>query len=282
MDLLDIVRRTSRPKPWAEGDNIPWNEPAFSERMLKEHLSQSHDAASRRSETIDRHVQWIHGDLLSGQQSRILDLGCGPGLYLQRLARLGHECVGIDFSPASIAYAAEEAKRQDLGIVYSKEDLRSAEFGTGFDLVMLIFGELNVFAPQDAEAILRKACDALTHRGSLLLEVHSFDAIRRRGQESPSWYSAESGLFSDGPHVCLQENSWDDGTRTATTRYYIVDVATGDVTRHAQSFQAYSDDEYESLLVGCGFAGVRRYQSLTGTEEGTEDLTVLVGSKQGL
>jgi len=28
----------------------------------------------------------------------VLDLGCGPGLYASRLARLGHECTGIDYT----------------------------------------------------------------------------------------------------------------------------------------------------------------------------------------
>ena len=27
------------PEPWDEGDNIPWNEPGFSRRMLREHLT---------------------------------------------------------------------------------------------------------------------------------------------------------------------------------------------------------------------------------------------------
>src|SRR5512139_3579983 len=104
MDLLELIRRQPVPVPWSEGEKIPWNDPDFSRRMLLEHLSQEHDAASRRFETIDRHVHWIHHAVLSGQPTRILDLGCGPGLYSSRLARLGHECVGIDFSPASIAH----------------------------------------------------------------------------------------------------------------------------------------------------------------------------------
>jgi hypothetical protein len=52
--ILDIVERSPGPAPWSEGDNIPWNDPEFSERMLTEHLSQEHDLASRRSETIDQ------------------------------------------------------------------------------------------------------------------------------------------------------------------------------------------------------------------------------------
>ena len=112
MNLSDIVKHPSKPVPWAEGENIPWHDPAFSERMLAEHLTQDHDLASRRKETIDKHVQWIHNELLGKQPMRILDLGCGPGLYTSRLAALGHECVGIDYSPASIQYAEKHAKRE--------------------------------------------------------------------------------------------------------------------------------------------------------------------------
>src|SRR6266542_3437561 len=102
MRLADLALRQCPPEPWREGDNIPWHEPAFSARMLAEHLSQAHDAASRRAATIDRQVAWIHEAVLRGRPTRILDLGCGPGLYTGRLARLGHTCVGIDYSPAAI------------------------------------------------------------------------------------------------------------------------------------------------------------------------------------
>ena len=150
MRLLDLVRRSPRPEPWAEGDNIPWHEPGFSSRMLREHLSQAHDAASRRSEKIDRQVAWIHGGLLNETPSRVLDLGCGPGLYAARLAALGHRCRGIDFSPASIRYARERAATDGSACVYVEGDLRQADFGRDHDLAMLLYGELNVFAPDDA------------------------------------------------------------------------------------------------------------------------------------
>jgi len=114
LKLLDVVHRHGDPKPWAEGEKIPWNDPDFSRRMLNEHLSQEHDAASRRFETIDNHVKWIHGQVLKANPTRVLDLGCGPGLYTNRLAKLGHHCVGIDFSPASIACAREQAEEAGL------------------------------------------------------------------------------------------------------------------------------------------------------------------------
>ena len=59
VNLRDLQNRSIPPKPWSEGDNIPWSDPAFSERMLKEHLSQEHDLASRTSDKIERHARWI-------------------------------------------------------------------------------------------------------------------------------------------------------------------------------------------------------------------------------
>lgn len=112
--LAPILSRQIPPTPWVEGDNIPWQDPAFSERMLVEHLSQEHDRASRRASSIDAHVCFI-GEQISGLgRARILDLGCGPGLYLHRLARLGHRGHGIDFSPAAINYARKVAAQERL------------------------------------------------------------------------------------------------------------------------------------------------------------------------
>ncbi|HOJ15222.1 MAG TPA: class I SAM-dependent methyltransferase, partial [Deltaproteobacteria bacterium] len=43
---------------------------------------------------------------LTGNE-RILDLGCGPGLYTKRLSDAGYDVTGMDYSRRSIAYAKE-------------------------------------------------------------------------------------------------------------------------------------------------------------------------------
>jgi hypothetical protein len=63
--------------------------------MLREHLTQDHDAASRRDQTIDLQVAWLDA-LLEPTPSRILDFGCDPDLYAQRRARRAHRVHGID------------------------------------------------------------------------------------------------------------------------------------------------------------------------------------------
>jgi len=277
MDLMDIVLRQAVPQPWAEGDKIPWHEPDFSRRMLLEHLSQEHDAASRRFPIIDEHVAWIHNTILGGRPASILDLGCGPGLYASRLAGLGHRCVGIDFSPASIQYARDTARLQNLPCTYVHEDVRTADYGHGYDLVMFVYGELNVFRPADALSILQKARAALTGGGRLLLEVHTFAAVRALGSKPPTWYSAESGLFLDRPYLCLMESFWDDEENVATERYYIVQAPAGSVTRYASSTQAYTDDGYRALLAAAGFPHTTFHPSLRGEPDRSQaDLYVIV------
>lgn len=261
MTMQQIVNRTSPPAPWSEGDNIPWDDPDFSRRMLKEHLSQYHDAASRRFPIIERHVSWIHTDLLQRVPSRVLDLGCGPGLYANRLALTGHDCTGIDFSPASIAYARESAAPTATFIL---GDLRKTAFGENYDLIMLIYGEFNVFRPADAREILRRAAIALAPGGHLLLEVSTYAAVKAMGTAGASWYSARAGLWLDRPNLCLEESFWDESAQAATTRYYVIDAESAAVQRWSSSYQAYTDEAYRSLLADAGFTRITLREGLGG------------------
>jgi SAM-dependent methyltransferase len=280
MNLSDIIHRDPHPQPWAEGEKIPWNEPEFSRRMLAEHLSQAHDMASRRSTIIDQHVAWINQVILQGKPANILDLGCGPGLYSNRLAALGHTCTGIDFSPASILYARENSHPNAR---YIEGDVRQVDYGQGYGLVLFIFGEINVFTPQDARLILEKAHAALVPGGILLLEPHTFDCVQRLGKEPATWYSAAQGVFSDGPFLCLMEYFWDEGQRVAIERFYVIEEETGAVSRYTQSIQAYADEEYVKMLRDRGYTDIRNYSSLTGEAgETSNDLLVIAARKPDL
>ncbi len=267
MNLLDIIRRNQNLLPWEEGEKVAWDDPAFSERILKEHLSQEHDEASRRIELIDAHIEWIHNTLLKGNSAQILDLCCGPGLYTSRLTKLGHRCAGIDFSPAAIRYARSVAEDEDLIIGYAQSDVRRADYGKERHLVMMLFGESNVFRKAALLKILQKAKSSLSKDGTLLLEAHTFEAVQNIGEGMPFWYSEESGLFSDEPHICLIENFWDEEEAVATVRYHIIDAATGTVNRQAWSTQAYTEDEYKALLRTSGFSEVIFHKSFGEVED---------------
>lgn len=245
MSQLDSILNRSIPaQPWAEGDNIPWTEPAFSARMLQEHLDQSHDLASRRFALIDTQVEFIHGQILDNAPARILDLACGPGLYAQRLAGLGHRCVGIDFSPAAVAHA----RTTTPSVEFIEGDVRSTNFPGQFDLILMLYGQINVFRRAAAADIVARALAALAPGGRLLLEAQSADHVRGAGREPPTWTAHRTGLFSPQPHILLTESFWDEEARTATHRFYVIDIKSKAVTRHAMSNEAYTEREFAELL----------------------------------
>ncbi len=72
--MIEVLLDRRPAEPWSHGGKIPWNDSDFSKRMLREHLAQNHDRASRRAIIIDEQVAWIHESLLGGRASRVLDL----------------------------------------------------------------------------------------------------------------------------------------------------------------------------------------------------------------
>jgi hypothetical protein len=106
--------------------------------------------------------------------------------------------------------------------------------------------------------------------------------IKRIGTGPPAWRTEEAGLFSVRPCVRLDEHFWDEESGTTTTRYYIIDAATGDVIRHAQTFQGYTDEEFRALLRDAGFDDVVSRPDFPGPPvEAMGELVVYAARKAG-
>jgi len=278
LSFSEFASRSRSPEPWSEGEKIPWDDAAFSSRMLEEHLSQDHDMASRRSATIDTQVE-ILNSMIGSDQAKILDLGCGPGLYCQRFARLGHRCSGIDFSPASIAYACHHSVFERLDITYCQGDIRTVPYPSGQDMVLMLFGEFNVFRPEDALSISIKAKEALRPGGLFVVEMSTFDSIYSQGHGQPFWRALAHGLFSDKPHLWLYEASWDPSKKACTDRHFILEESAHEVIEYASSAMAYTKAEIEAMLVKAGFSDVRVSDwSELGLNYGSGEFHVVIAS----
>jgi hypothetical protein len=143
-------------------------------------------------------------------------------------------------------------------------DLRYADFGAGFNLAMLIFGEFNAFHPTDAGRILEKAHAALAAGGRLLLEVQTEEDVKAQGCRSPRWFTAQSSVYSDQPHLCLMESFWHPDPAVTVNRYFVVAARTQTVEQMNECLQAYSMEQYRALLSESGFEKIETYPSLAG------------------
>jgi SAM-dependent methyltransferase len=104
-----------------------------------------------------------------------LDLGCGEGADAIWLAEQGWRVTAVDVSEIALRWAAARAVEAGIrdGIVWARHDL-SQSFPVGlFDLVSAQFFHSPVASADEREKILRRAADAVTPGGLLLIVGHA-------------------------------------------------------------------------------------------------------------
>ena len=85
-------------------------------------------------ETNDRLIDIVVRLIALGPGSRIADLGCGSGVFTDRLRQRGYQCVGVDLSPAMVRIAREKYH----GLEFTEGDIEHLPFAdASFDGVLL-------------------------------------------------------------------------------------------------------------------------------------------------
>ena len=258
--LWRIYRRPEPPIPWDLDGNLPWNEPAFSERMLAEHLDQSHAAASRTHAERRKMLAWLLPRLNLDAGAHVLDFTCGPGLYAVDLARRGYRVTGIDFSPASIAYARALAAEKGVenACTFVEQDVRQAELLPNmFDAALFIYGQLAVFPRAEAQALLSKIAASLKPGGKLVVELLDQKLVDK--ESSSWWYTDDKGLWGSTPFLHLGERRWLEEEKLSVERFYIIDLQTHDMLTVNLCDQTYATTEMEEMLGQAGFGLVDTY-----------------------
>lgn len=251
--LQTIYDRPQPAAPWRDGQNLPWDDPAFSERMLAQHLDQSHGAASRRAPEIRGQVQVIRDWLGLRTGSRLFDVTCGPGLYAAEFARQGIRVTGVDFGPAAVRYARELCA--GLPVEIHQGDVREMEFGgRDFDGAIYLYGQFTVLKPAESLDVLRRIHAALRPGARLLLEVLDDDRIDKK--HSTWWYTDQGGLWGDFPFLHLGERTWDAEQVAIIERFYVLNLENGAMNYYGLSDQAYTVDMMTDMLEAAGFADV--------------------------
>ncbi len=243
-----------------QAQNLPWHEADFSERMLREHLDDSHGAATRIASERAVQIEWLWEKLGLQAGMWLLDITCGPGLYALELARRGCRVTGIDFSPAAIAYAQDLARSEGLSAqcAFIEQDVRAMDFGeANFDVALLLYGQLAVFTKAEAQQLLNQAARSLRPGGRLCLELLNQERVDKTRSEW--WFTDDRGLWGDRPFLHLGERFWFEEEKRSVERFYIVHLETGKLTEIALSDQTYSIKTMTHMMQEAGFRSVKVY-----------------------
>lgn len=239
--------------------------------MLREHLDESHAAASRTTPERQQQLDWLWQKLGLQPGCQFLDLTCGPGLYAVELAKRGCQVMGVDFSPASIAHARNLAQQEGVteGCTFVEQDIRvwlhdttlspphHVTLSRQYDAAAILYGQLAVFPREEAETILRQTAQLLRPGARLCLELLNPDRVNKK--KSSWWYSDDTGLWGDAPYLHLGERFWDAETRTSVERFHIIHLETGQLDEVILCDTTYTSGEMTTLLRRAGFDRVDVY-----------------------
>lgn len=200
-----------------------WTDEHTSEQMLACHLNGDIDVSSRRTSFIDDSVRWLEEHFQVSESSRLIDFGCGPGLYTSRLARLGADVVGIDFSTRSIEYAKACASRDGLEITYIEADYLDYRPAGSFDLVTMIMCDFCALSPQQRGRMLAKFAGLLSDSGRIVLDVYSLRAFADKQEGLVCEKNQLNGFWSKDPYFGFAASFKYEDEKVSLDKYTIVE-----------------------------------------------------------
>jgi SAM-dependent methyltransferase len=253
--------------------------------MLAAHLDPERDSASRPHAVIDREVEWIVGHLGLAPGARVLDLGCGPGLYCERLTERGLRATGVDLSPRSLEHARRSAEEKGLGggnelpIEYLQADY--TRLGDliplgAFDAALIVNLDFPVLPDPTRDAFLRSVHGALKPGGAFVLDVPT-RPMHREGRES--WSVEETGFWSNSPYLELTRE-FEYPEASADCQQTLILTQSGEVRVYRIWSRSYTVESITAALATRGLAVESVWSDLTGQPHTPESETLGVVARK--
>lgn len=254
MNILDIQSKVGKPNLYEKGNAIMWTDEHISRQLLHVHLNSNLDLGSRKTSTINTTVDWIHANT-ENKKLKILDLGCGPGLYSERFAKNGHQVTGVDFSANSIEYAKKEADKKNLDITYLNEDYLKLDLKeNSFDLVMLIYTDFGPLLPEERNQLLVVIKKVLKPGGVFIFDVLNDKNIEHKASPR-NWDIAKQGFWKNEPYLVLSESFIYKENKVILYQHMIIDEQENTkVYRFWTHF--FSNSDLSEILKEHNFTGV--------------------------
>ena len=231
-----------------------WKDEYISKQLLQVHLNQHIDLASRKNSTITQTVQWILSkSQTTSQKLNILDLGCGPGLYAEKLAEEGHIVTGLDISKNSIEYATKSADMKGLDITYVNQNYLKLDAESCFDIVMMIFTDFGVLSPDQRSKVLDNIHRSLNPGGILIFDVLNDNYA---APATKSWEIAEQGFWSGQPHLALTESFYYEKESVSLSQHTVVEDG-GRTEIYRFWTHVFTDDQLVQIVTEKGFKDIQ-------------------------
>ncbi|WDP91254.1 MAG: class I SAM-dependent methyltransferase [Desulfobacter sp.] len=256
--MKQLIAYIQKPPVYTKGTAEMWVDPHISRHLLAVHLNPDIDLASRKKATISDTVDWLLGQV-PGENLAVLDLGCGPGLYTERIAGSGHQVTGMDYSLTAIEYASRSARNKALDLSYVHQNYLTLREENKYDLIIMIFTDFGVLVPGDRDRLLENIYRALKPGGTFI-----FDVLNERFLEKPvekSWQAEKCGFWRETPHLALSDAFLYEEEKVVLSQHVVVeDTGAMDVYRFWT--HVFSHDDLRAVTASQGFEKTRCHDDL--------------------
>ncbi|OPG94435.1 hypothetical protein B2I21_31105 [Chryseobacterium mucoviscidosis] len=257
--LLEVAKI---PEPFEEGTIQIWLDSDRADLVLKAHFDENIPGGSRDSGFIDETIGFISEIAPLENYKKVIDLGCGPGFYSQKLAVKGYDVVGVDFNKKSIEYAVNEAEKKNLSIDYRNEDITDIEIENEFDVALLIYQIYSVFSPENRKKILSNIHRGLKSGGLILLDVLSETSYEKFEQNFMWGLSRKNNPFSDKKHLSLYASiKYPDNVSLSKN---VMVFGDGEVVNYHYWNQHFTIESMEKEANNAGFTLEKIYADVNG------------------
>lgn len=170
----------------------------------------------------DAYVQWMMEKAPASQFPKLLDVGCGTGVMLEKLIKKGYDVAGLDLSEEMLMMANERLNMNGQQAMLVCQSMDELDGFVDLDVVSIPIDSINYLPEFDqVKETIHRVFDALKQGGHLFFDVHSLFKMDE--------------IFMDGPFT------YDDGEIT-----YLWDTEQGEEphsVHHEMTFFVQTENE---------------------------------------
>jgi SAM-dependent methyltransferase len=259
LNLFLLEEALKKPTVYTKSTAKFWDDEYIASQMIQFHLNPEVEAASRTPVVIKKETDFIIKSTLMKDKD-VLDLGCGPGLYVNGFAKKAKCVLGIDLSQNSISYAKNTIAHENSNVDFITMNYLTMELHQKFDIITLIYYDFGALDFSDQRRLLRNVHEVLRPNGYFVFDVLSDQADH---EESSSIRFYQKGFWSPDPYMEIHLKMEYKDPMVRGSQYTLLNEQ-AELRIMRIYDQLYSKEEITQLLTESGFEVIGCYADLSG------------------